>query len=95
MLKILGLRSLVKNQEFAGQSNIIDPVGDDNKINEPKSWANSQAKLSNSKFLVELSSESSFLTLKASVLFAKLKQKFIKVSILYYCNLKYHILIEI
>lgn len=37
MLKIIKVRSLVKNQEFAGQSNIINPVGNDNKINEPKS----------------------------------------------------------
>lgn len=47
------------------------------------------------KLLVELSPQSGFLTLKARLAFAKLRQAFIKALIFHYFDLKCHICVQI
>lgn len=82
MLKIISIELLSGNPIFVGKSNIVDEVSGDNEIGQTKSknvvMPNSLAK---SKSLVELSSEASFLTFRARLVFIKLRQTFIKTLI--------------
>ena len=96
MLKIIIVELLTKYFVFVDKDNIINGVGDDiNKVNKTKSKNKVMPDfLAKSKLLVEISFGLHFLTFRARLVFAKLKQTFIETSIFYHFDLKYHICIR-
>ena len=97
MLRITALKFLVKDLIFVGKNSTIDGVGDNvSKVRGTKSkniiMSDFLIKL---KSLVEQSFKLGFLTFKANLLFAKLKQVFIEILILYHFDLECHIYVQI
>lgn len=106
MLKITRMKLLARNLEPINKNSIIDRVDTGSKIGRAKSQVNFQANffmsnnmikpnfLTKSKWFVKPSSRSGFLTPKAKLAFDKLRQVFIKISILYYFDPKCHIWVK-
>lgn len=105
MLRTIGVESAAKDLGFDGEDSIIDGVDDGSKIDKAEFWIDSQVKLSisnnkikpslaKSQLLIEPSSGSSFLTSKARLAFAELRQTSIEALILYHFDIKYYIWVE-
>lgn len=93
MLKIIRVKSLSRNSISIGKDSIVDGINNgDSKVSRVK-FKNIVILDFLAKFilLVHMSSGMGFLTLKAKLVFTKLRQIFIKVSIFYHFNLKYYI----
>lgn len=91
MLRTTKMELLAKNLIFVGESSTFDKVSADSKINKTKSKNMIILDLlAKFKPLVELSLETDFLTLRARLTFTKLRQLFLKASILHHFDRECH-----
>lgn len=86
MLRIKEVEPVIGDLGSISENNIVDGVSDSNKVDIIKLWVNFWVKLSKFKLLVKTSFGPGFLISKARLIFAKLRQAFIKVPIFYYFN---------
>lgn len=100
------MKSVAKNPKPIVEESIVDKVGIDNAIGRAKFQVDSQMKSSKSKnmirpclaklhLLLEPSFRPGFLTSRARLVFAELRQVFIKMLILYHFDAEYYIRVEI
>lgn len=105
ILKTIKVEPVIKNPGLDNKNSTVNRIGSDSKVGGAKLQVKSQTKLSKSKngvrsslgksqLLIEANSKPHFLTPKARLAFARLRQAFIKATILHHFLPKWYIRVE-